>query len=370
MTPKRIASTVLCLLIPVIFCFALISCGGPPDGYLATDTTGVYFVQFTESNNQLSGHIQMDEISGNSPPQTKSYTVPFTGTQNGQSITLNLTIFGITWSSLTGSFNDNTLTLQIPQQDGHLSNVIFNAASTNQYNQAVDALQQQVATATTRYNNNEATTTAQYNNAQATTTAQQATATALTQEQQAVNNANSQLQSALSTLKSDTGTLTGFSETNTLSSYAKDWQQMQNDYAHEQQDAQNGCGDGNYNYGTVQYDAGTVDYDFGSIQYDDGSLNYDKNTYTGELSPVQNDVQTVQQDWTQLQQAVHNNPSDTPAPEFTANDVNTALQSAQNAESQAGKIWKSAAQAAGQYDQEAAALKQNADALPTSMHCS
>jgi hypothetical protein len=359
MISQRAAAIAFCLLISGISCLALVSCGGPPDGYLATDPTSVSFVQLTENNDQLSGHIQVVEKSNNTPPKVQSYVVPFTGTQNSQEITLNLTAFGLTWSSLTGSLNGNTLALQVPQQDGHLLNVTFNAASTDQYNQAVDALQQQVATATT-----------QYNNAQATQTAQQATATAIAQEQQAVNDANSQLQSALSALKSDTATLAGFSESNTLSSYAKDWQQMQNDYAHEQQDAQNGCGEGNYNYGTVQYDAGTVDYDFGSIQYDDGSLNYDKNTYMSELTSVQNDVQAVQQDWTQLQQAVQNNPSGTPAPEFTANDVNGVLQNAQHAENQAVNTWKSASQAAGQYDQEAAALKQNADALPASMHCS
>ncbi len=84
---------------------------------------------------------------------------------------------------------------------------------------------------------------------------------------------------------------------------------------------------------------------------------------------MQNDMQAVQQDWEQLQQAVKNNPSGTPKPGFTASEISAALQSAQNAEDRAGGVWQSASQAAVQYDQEAVALKQEADALPASIHC-
>jgi hypothetical protein len=282
-------------------CFTLVSCFGtsPPDGYLATDTNSVYFIQFTETNNQLSGHIQGIEITNDVPPQTKSSSTAFTGIQNGSSLTITISVFGFS-SSSTGILNGNSLTLDVPQQDGHLKSETFNGASIQQYNQAVDALQNIVSQQDQQYSNSQATASSM----QATQTAQQAE---LQAEQQAVSDTNSQLGSALNALKNETSPLSSFSETSTLNNYADNWQTMQKDYATEQKDAQAGCGEGNYNYGTVQYDAGTVDYDFGSIQYDDGSLNYDKNTYNSELSAVQSDIQSVNNAWSSLHNAVANN---------------------------------------------------------------
>ncbi len=172
-----------------------------------------------------------------------------------------------------------------------------------------------------------------------------------------------------STARNDTSILSPFSEANTLSSYARDWQTMQKNYATEQKDAQAGCGDSNYNYSTVQYDAGTIDYDNSSIQYDDSSLTYDKDTYNSDLSAVQSDIQSVNSAWSSLQQAVANNTTGTPAPQYTAKDINDALSTAQSTEKTAKGVWQAAQASATQYDQEASALKQKADALPSSMHC-
>lgn len=368
--PRRVVTVIISFISLIMSCFALVSCFGigSPDGYLATDTSSAYFIQFTETNNQLSGHIQGIGITNDVPPQTKTFSTAFTGIQSGSSVTITISVFGFS-SSVTGTLYGNTLTLAIAQQDGHLKNETFNGASIQQYNQAVDALQNVVSQQDQQYANSQATAAssqATVTSAQATQAAQQAEQQA---EQQAVSDANSQLGSALNALKNDANTLSSFSETSTLNNYANNWQGMQKDYATEQKDAQAGCGNGNYNYGTVQYDAGTVDYDFGSIQYDDGSLNYDKNTYNSELSAVQSDIQSVNNAWSSLQQAVANNTLGTPAPAYTSTDVNNALQGAKNVEKTAQGIWQSAQSNATQYDNEASSLKQQADALPASMHC-
>ena len=188
-------------------------------------------------------------------------------------------------------------------------------------------------------------------------------------EQQAVSDANSQLGYALISLRNDTSTLSSFSEANTLSSYARDWQTMQKNYTTEQKDAQKGCGDSNYNQGTVQYDAGAVDYELGSIQSDDGALSSDKGTYDSDLSAAQSDIQSVNSAWSSLQQAVANNTTGMPAPQYTAKDISDALSNAQSTEKTAKDAWQAAQAKATQYDQEANALKQQADALPGSMHC-
>jgi hypothetical protein len=280
MKSPRLATIVLCLISVTISCFTLVSCFGtsPPYGYLAMDANSAYFIQFNETNNQLSGHIQGIGVTNDVPPWTQSFSTAFTGIQNGSSITITISVFGFS-ASVTGTLNGNMLTLAIPQQDGHLKNETLIGATIQQYNQAVDALQNVVSQQDQQYFNRQATSTS----IQATATSIQATQTAQQAELQAVSDANSQLGSALSALKSDASTLSSFSEKSTLKNYADNCQTMQKDYDTEQKDAQAGCGEGNYNYGTVQYDAGTVDYDFGSIQYDDGSLNYDKNTYNSDV---------------------------------------------------------------------------------------
>src|SRR6266536_6707275 len=191
------------------------------------------FIQFTttgQNQQQISGSIQnVEENTNDNPPKIKTSTTAFTGVENGSALTLTISFFGIS-SSYTGSLNGNTLILDLPQSDGSIQAQQFVASSLQQYNQAVAALQKHVAKQVQ-----------QYNDAQATATAAQATAEAQQQEQQAVQYANQQLANDFSSLQQNSYTLAQFSESNTLQGYAKDWQQMQNDYAIEQQQAQQGC---------------------------------------------------------------------------------------------------------------------------------
>jgi len=339
------------------FCLSLASCfsPGPPDGYLASSGNSAFFIQFTAVNNQLSGHIQGIAETNDLPPQTRSSSTAFTGTQNGTALTITLTVFGFS-SSVVGTLSGNTLTLEVPQPDGHLQDEAFDGASIQQYNQAVDALQKKVRQLDQQYNDDQATATS----VQATQTAQQ-------QEQQAVSTANSTLGNAVSTLKNDASTLASFSNTSTMTGYENDWAAMQKDYSTEQSASQGGCGNGNY--GQVQADAGQVDADKGQINADDGQLSSDKSQYHSDLAPVQNDIQAVKDAWAQLQQAVAHNTTGTPPAAYTSDDVNNALHDAQNAENTASNTWQSAQASAAHYDQEASALQKNADALPASMHC-
>jgi hypothetical protein len=368
MKQPRLRAIALCFIVIIMPCLTLVSCFGasPPDGYLAADAQHAAFIQFTEKNNRLNGHLQEVLATNSLPPQTQAFTLAFTGPHNGSSVTI--TFSGILYSSsVTGTFSDNTLTLAIPQQDGHLTNETFQGASVQQYNQAVDILQRRVSQQDQQYADQQATATQQYNESQATATAIQSTQIAQQNEQQAVRNANWNLGNALSALKSDENGLTSFSETSTLQGYASDWRAMQQDYVIEQKDAQQGCSTGNY--GQVQADAHQVDADENQILADDNQLSADKNQYDTAVSAVQNDMQAVKQDWSQLQQAVASNTTNTPPPAYTSEDINKALQEAQNAEKTAQSVRQSAQSNAAQYDLEANALQQKADALPASMHC-
>lgn len=294
---------------------------------------------------------------GDNPPEIKTSTTAFTGVENGSALTLTISFFGMS-SSYTGSLNGNTLILDLPQSDGSIQAQQFVASSLQQYNQAVAALQKQVANQVQ-----------QYNNTQATATAAQSTAVAQQQEQQAVQDANQQLANDLSSLQQDSNTLAQFSESNTLQGYAKDWQQMQNDYATEQQQAQQGCGPNNSNQNQVSADANQVDADENQISADDNQFSADKTQYNLETSAVQTDMQNVQNDWTQLQQAVANNPGGTPGAGYTASDIQSAIDQGKKAVSTAQGVWGKAQSSVNQYDQEASALQKKAGALPGSMNC-
>lgn len=352
--------TIVC--ISLLACTALAACGNAsPDGYLSQASTSVTFIQFTttgQNQQQMSGNItSVVENTNDNPPDVKTSTTAFTGVENGSSLTLTISFFGIS-SSYKGTLNGDTLTLDLPQSDGSLQATAFVAASLQQYNQAVAALQKQVANQTQ-----------QYNNAQATVTAVQSTAIALQQEQQAVQAANQQVENDLSTLQQDGNALAGFSESNTLQGFAQDWKKMQNDYATEQQKAQQGCGPSNMNWAQVSEDAAVVNEDEALIHENDAQFNDDKTQYNIDISAVQNDIQNVQNDWTQLQQAVANNPSGTPAALYSANDVQNAIGQGNAAIKTAQVPWGSAQSNVTQYDQEASALLKKAESLPNNMNC-
>ncbi len=371
MKVSRLTAITSTLLATTISCFLLVSCfgpGAPPDGYLAVDATNVYFIQFTEKNNQVNGNLRVVEETNDTPPQTKSFAITFTGTQSGTSITLTFSLFFFS-SSITGTLNGTVLTLDIPQSDGHLQSETFNGVSIQQYNQAVDALQKKVSQEDQQYNNSQATATTLHYNDQATATTIQATQAAQQSEQQAVRDANSQLSSDLATLKDDQNTLAAFSESDTLTSYQKDWQQMQSDYATEQKDAQAGCGANSSNLYQVNSDDYQINSDEYQIHSDDYQFNSDKNQYTVDLTPVQKDIQTVQNDWTQLQQAAASNSTGIPVAAYSANDIDTMLQKAQAVVKNAQDAWQAAQSQVTQYDQEASALQQQAGNIPASMQC-
>ena len=326
----------------------------PPGNFLWSSQTEAMFLAWVDDSGSLSGQTQDARIvtdqSNQSFQDVTSTQGSFHGTLTSSQVSLDFGGFLGYSSIITGTYDGTTLNLNMPTTTGDVDKFTFVPATTNDFNNAKSALQATVDSS---------------NSSLSSSFAQ---ATQVASEQQAVSDANSQLGNALSRLGSDASTLSSFSISSTLDSYAGDWKSMQNDYATEQKDAQAGCGDGS-NYGTVQSDAGTVDSDDGSIQSDDGSLSSDKGTYDSDLSAVQSDIQSVNSAWSSLQQAVANNTTGTPAPQYTAKDISDALSSAQSAEKTAKGVWQAAQASATQYDQEANALKQKADALPSSMHC-
>ncbi len=277
----------------------------PPSSWLAVDTKSVIFIQWADNNGALSG--QMHYVSLDSTNHLSQDNEPFTGTYSNQDHSISLTFHVL---------------------------------------EQVQAQQTQ--------------------NAEATNVAVQSTQEALTQQQQAITAANNALSSALQQLKSDETSLKSDTVfTDVMQGYAKDWKQMQADYQQEQTDASNGCSQ----YYTVQSDYYTVQSESYSIQSDDYSLQSQQYPINSELSQVQNDIQTVQTDWQQLQNAVNANTTGSPAPAFSVNDVNTAVQVAQSQVNGSQAALKQAQSQAATYDNESKQLLQKADVLVSNMKC-
>src|SRR5258708_13078090 len=327
----------------------------PPSSWLAVDTKSVIFIQWADNNGALSG--QMHYVSLDSTNHLSQDNEPFTGTYSNQdhSISLTFHVLNIFTTTLTGSLTGNTLTLEASSSNGEISTAVLHPGSVNDFNQAVSNLQHQ-----------EQVQAQQTQNAEATNVAVQSTQEALTQQQQAVTAANNALSSALQQLKSDETSLKSDTVfTDVMQGYAKDWKQMQADYQQEQTDASNGCSQ----YYTVQSDYYTVQSESYSIQSDDYSLQSQQYPINSELSQVQNDIQTVQTDWQQLQNAVNANTTGSPAPAFSVNDVNTAVQAAQSQVNDSQAALKQAQSQEATYDNESKQLLQKADALVSNMKC-
>jgi hypothetical protein len=328
-----------------------------PDGYLGSTATEVDFIRLTEAQNgSLTGSLQTDSEQSDGTISTND--IGFTGTWNGSQVSFTVSVLGF-YGIVTGTLIGNTLTLQVPDQNGYITTGVFQGASIQDFNTAVSQLRQHAAATQAAG----ATITTGQNNAQATVSTQSAL-------DQAVTNANTQLSNDLSTLTGDVQNLAANSDfSNTLNSYANDWAQMQKDYQQEQSDYQQGCGQAGENAVTVNNDAISVNNDLISIQDDDISLSDDANSFNSDLQQVTTGIQSVQSDWQNLQAAVAADPGGGVSAQFSQNDINTALQKAQQQLNTSNSALQSAQTQAQQYDQEAAQTNTNAQNLVNSLHC-
>lgn len=341
--------------------FALHSMFATPDGYLYTSNTSVAFVQFTtDKNGHMSGTFQ--EVSATSSETISTQESAFTGVLDGSQVSLTFSALGFS-ATVTGTLNGNTLTLHIPDANGYMATEVFQGAQVADYNDAVAQLRQRTAAHALATQAAEATVSAEQAKAQATASAQSSL-------DQAVSGANSAVASDLNTLNSDAYNLSheiDFSAA--LGEYASTWQQMQADYQHEQSDYQQGCGAYGANAGQVQADAGQVQADLGAIQADDGGLQASESSAQALIPQINSAITSLQTDWANLQSAAGADPNGSVAAQFTANDVNGAISSAQQQTNAANSALQSAQNQAKQYDTEAAKTAADAQNLANSMKC-
>lgn len=350
--------------------FALGALHTRPDGYLYKGPITVEFVQFNEdSGGHLAGTLYAVAESGQT---TSNTSASFAGVQSGSDITLTFSQFGAS-NNMTGTLDNNTLTLHSPDANGYVETLVLQGASTRDYNSAAAHLQKQVLDAANAQRAAQATAAAQQAAAQATAQAQQAKAQAAAAAQaqldQTVAQANATLEGDLNTLNSDTTSLTHVTDfSNDLTAYGQAWQQMQSDYAQEQHEASNGCGPSGGNASVVAGDASVVDGDLSVVHGDDSVLSSDLGTAGDAIGAVQQDIRNVQSDWQALQTATANDPNGTGA-QYTQQQVKGFIDAGQKAiDTENGNI-SSAKTASAKYDNEASQLDTSAHNVSTSMTC-
>ena len=159
-----------------------------PQGYLWSDPSEVAFLQWTEDDtHHLNGTLQ--SVDATSDGTVSCTTAAFTGVHDGSNVSITFSELGFS-STLTGSLDGGTLTLQVPQPDGTLASEAFRSASVDDYDSAATALRHRTQSQA------------------AATHSAQATASAQGQLDQGVTDANTTLSNALGTLSSDVQNLT------------------------------------------------------------------------------------------------------------------------------------------------------------------
>jgi hypothetical protein len=106
--------------------------------YVAVYTNLAIFINWTETNNNLTGQLQQGTIDINTLAMT-SENFSFTGVLNGGNISILLS----NGATMTGTLSKNILTLLYPTSDGTMQTIVFKPGSVTDFNAAIGNFQNQ-----------------------------------------------------------------------------------------------------------------------------------------------------------------------------------------------------------------------------------
>jgi len=274
------ATTVAALALFALSASALVGCGGSdePGGYLAKASDGAIFIQWTRTDDSVSGSITIAhrEASDDGYEAVQKENVAFNGTINGSSVTLSIAP-GLGATNWNGTLDGHDLTLTVAADDGSLTTLHFKPADVSAYNQAVGDLQSAVAAsndqqaqadadAATAQSIDDASGTVSQDLAsldqhvQDAQTALSSVSTALGTEQQGVAATYEALQTTLATGPDD------------ICYAADDTTYAANDVEYEKNDVEYALNDLNSSIATVSDDLKRIRADFAGLQGALGAL--------------------------------------------------------------------------------------------------
>lgn len=331
-------------------------------GYLATFSDGYMFVEWTDNGSTLSGTIQSAGPKSKTGFGIATSSAGFTGIRADSRVTLTIPAGLGFATTLSGTLDGSALTLFIPNQQGVTTPYAFRAATLTDYNRAVEALKQ-----------DDAQRVAQAQAAQATANAQnqaaQATASTQSKQQAAVRDANATLADALRRLSNDSERLQRDAKYDgVLKTYNSNWATMQADYQRVTDGAAKkplSC----LQMSQIQVNLGTVEVDYGSIEVARGSFEVVQSAVDSDLKTVQAGIQDVQGAFSALQRAVAANTTGSPAPQYSATDVDKAVSAANEATATATNKASQAQSQASAIDGKAAQLLKRGTEFVATLKC-
>ena len=287
----------------VVAAFGLVACanGNPQQGYLAQGSDWVAFLQVTRNGNNLSGDLEDASISASDPTKVSTVNASFTGTTDGNSITLTFQEGLGFATSMSGSYSGSDIDLSIPQPDGTLATATFSPSNTGTYNSAVQALQRKARQASA---------------AQQEQQAAQQQAQLEADERAAVDKAIAAVNSDLNGVVNDINSLA-----NTLNAAIPNHKQRAyNDTVITYNALQRVRSEGSSSY-SCGADAVTVGADAVTVQADMVTIQADQTTEQAGVQTISNDVAQLDADFRSLQSAEAAIPSYQPGGVPTSNQV-------------------------------------------------
>lgn len=267
--------------------------------YFGSGPNWVWFLQWTESRDSLTGQFQEVYVTSDAPLKVQAENAPINGIRNGSDVTLKVggPFFGETW---TGTLRGNILTLTVPQGNGLLATVVLRNGTVEDYNRVASAFRlriEQLAQQAALQRQREAQQAELQRQREAK----------LASKRMAVIDASGKLAATLRNLAAQVEQLSRDTRDanfkDVVSAYARDWTRMQENYQKLQADAAKRPFDC-YQLSTVKYDLNTLEYDMSSIRYDNGSFGYATRPISNDKARVTNSEQLARSALANLQAMV------------------------------------------------------------------
>lgn len=307
-------------------------------GYLAVFYDGAFFVEWTEMGGTLSGTLYWTGPDEQSPDGLGSMTAGFTGILDGNQMALTIPQgLGFT-TTVSGLLEGDSLSLFFTDDNGNPTPAVLHRGTLAEYDQAVRSLRQETAQGT------------------ACAQAVEATATAIAAQQNAVDDANAALDYAINRLNDDVAQLAEDTDfTGVIDAYATDWTDMQDDDEAMRAEAEVVPFDC-YQLTSVEFALTELEYDVTEFEFDDTNLEYAVDTVNSDIAAVEQDIVDVRAAFDMLQAAVAANTTGEPEAWFTQDDVDRAVNSAQEQIDVSNETIETAQAQAQDYDEKAAEL--------------
>jgi len=370
----------ICLLAIALALGGLAACNGgsPPTHYFASgDNWAIYLAWTEDTSGHLQGQLQAIEVDPNDSAKLQTVNGSFTGTRNGQDISISFPVLsnyaGQTW---TGTINNGTISLVIPTS-GLPQNPALQAGSFQDFQRAAQKVQEKVNVAAQEQAREAAFAQQQREAATAAAEAQnehnRAVSAAYGNTNDAANrlkDAYSQVHSALAQLAAGIPATPGPDAISTR--YVQTYGKMKQVWQKE-----NELGDAEpltcYQRGQVQYLAGQVQYLRGQVQYLDGQVQYNVNRLQQVFDAANNGLDAIDK-WApafyqhaQIYSNLTGKPNTIPEPTRAIETFRSQTEGSLAVYNERLENFRSLVK---DYDDKAAALQEQAKAYPASLHCS